>query len=47
MDAGFKAANKARATTGAVEKDPSVIAIRKVGPEALAMVASNYLPQAA
>jgi hypothetical protein len=33
---------QSRATIGAVEKDPSVIAIRKVGPEALAMVASNY-----
>jgi hypothetical protein len=42
MDAGFKAANKVRATIGAVEKDPSVIAIRKVEPEALGMVASKY-----
>jgi hypothetical protein len=42
MDAGFKAANKVIATVRAVEKDPSVIRTRKVEPEALGEIATNY-----
>lgn len=42
MDAGFKAANKVIATVDAVNCDPSFIITRKVEPEAMGAIASQY-----
>lgn len=42
MDGGFKAANRIIATLEAVEKDPSIVNLGNVEPEALGMIASQY-----
>ena len=42
MDGGFKAANKIIATLKAVEKNPSIINVGNIEPEALGMLAGQY-----